>query len=153
MQKLKTLALLLLIAVFPALATVTLPVEVIGPNGYYVSEVANIPSGSVLTGAYLWLKIHGLRFDNQAYVKVNSSSWIPINSTYANLTGNGAIYGGIGGGFSTLTMYVPLASGTVTTGNNTFSFYFSGTDGRVSGFRVLSFNAINSSGTSLIPNS
>jgi hypothetical protein len=39
----------------------------------------------------------------------------------------------------------------LTTGTNTVSFRFNGTDGRVSGFRVLSFNLLDANGNSLLP--
>jgi hypothetical protein len=132
--------------------TVTLPLEVIGPNGTTVSATVNIPSGSNLTGQMsLWMQIHGLRSQTQASVQVNNSGWQPINSSTVTLLGNANAYGGIGGGFSTLTMTMNFPAGAFQTGNNTVSFMFNQTDGRVSGFRVLAFNIQAANGSQLIP--
>jgi hypothetical protein len=65
--------------------------------------------------------------------------------------GNANAYGGIGGGFSTLSMTMSLPPGTIHTGTNSISFRFNQTDGRVSGFRVLDFNILAADGTQLIP--
>jgi len=133
--------------------TVTLPLEVIGPNGTTVSASVIVPSGSNLTGPVtLWMAIHGLRFDGQASVQVNNSGWLPISNGTVTILGNGAAYGGIGGGFSTLCMTMSLPAGTVQAGANTVTFLFNQTDGRVSGFRVLAFN-FSAGGVRLVPSS
>jgi hypothetical protein len=132
-------------------STITMPLEVIGPNGTTVSASVNIPSGANLSGPnVLWMKIHGLRSETQASVQVNNSAWIPINSGTVTLLGNASAYGGIGGGFATLTMNMTLPAGAIQAGANTFSFRFNQTDGRVSGFRVLAFN-VQAGGSSLLP--
>jgi hypothetical protein len=97
------------------------------------------------------MQIHGLRYQTQASVQVNNSAWIPINSSTVTLLGNANAYGGIGGGFSTLTMTMNVPSGAIQTGANTVTFMFNQTDGRVSGFRVLAFNIQAADGTQLIP--
>ena len=136
----------------PPPTTITLPLEVIGANGTTVSATASIPSGSNLSGQLtLWMQIHGLRFETQGSVQVNNSAWMPISTSTVTLLGNANGYGGIGGGFSTLTMTMNLAAGAIHTGSNTFTFRFNQTDGRVSGFRVLAFNVQSANGTSLIP--
>jgi hypothetical protein len=135
----------------PPPATITLPLEVIGPNGTTVSATVNLPSGTNLSGTVLWMQIHGLRYETQASVQVNNSGWMPINSNTVTLLGNAAAYGGIGGGFSTLQMNMNLPGGTLHAGNNTITFIFNQTDGRVSGFRVLAFNFQASNGANLIP--
>jgi hypothetical protein len=137
---------------FVAVASITLPMEVIGPNGTTVSQSITVPSSANLSGQMtLWMEIHGLRSQTQASAKVNSSAWIPINSSNVTLLGNANAYGGIGGGFSTLRMMMNLPAGTIIAGANTVSFRFNQTDGRVSGFRVLAFNVLNAAGTALIP--
>ena len=136
----------------PPPSTITLPLEVIGPNGTTVTATVNIPNGSNLTGQMsLWMQIHGLRSQTQASVQVNNSAWIPINSSSVTLLGNANAYGGIGGGFSTLTMTMNIPAGAIQTGANTINFMFNQTDGRVSGFRVLAFNVQAADGTQLIP--
>lgn len=132
-------------------ATVTLPLEVIGPNGTTLSASVNIPAGSNLSGAVLWMQIHGLRYETQASVQVNNSAWMPISDSTVTLLGNAKGYGGIGGGFSTLSMTMNLPAGALQTGSNTINFRFNQTDGRVSGFRVLAFNVEAADGTMLIP--
>ena len=96
-----------------------------------------IPAGTSLSGQMqLWMQIHGLRYETQASVNVNNSGWLPINTASVTLLGQANAYGGIGGGFHTLTMTMNLPAGAVVSGSNTVSFRFNGTDGRVSGFRV-----------------
>jgi hypothetical protein len=135
----------------PPPTTITLPLEVIGPNGTTVSTSFNIPSGTNLSGLNLWMKIHGLRSETQASVQLNSGGWQPINESNVTLLGLASAYGGIGGGFHTLEMTMPATA--LTTGANTLSFRFNQTDGRVSAFRVLEFNIQDANGNSLIPSS
>jgi len=133
-------------------SAITLPIEVLGPNGITVSESISIPNGANVSGPLsLWMQIHGLRSETQASVQVNNSGWQPINSSTVTLLGNAGAYGGIGGGFSTLTMTMNLPAGAIQAGANTISFQFNQTDGRVSGFRVLAFNIQTAAGTNLIP--
>jgi hypothetical protein len=129
-----------------------LPVEVIGLDGTIKTVSFGIPAGTNLSGALtLSMRIHGLRYQTQASVQVNNAAWTPINSSSVTLLGNANAYGGIGGGFHTLAMTMALPAGALTAGTNTLSFRFNGTDGRVSGFRVLAFNISDSSGNALLP--
>ena len=62
-----------------------------------------------------------------------------ISTASVTLLGLANAYGGIGGGFHTLQMTMNLPAGAVTTGTNTISFRFNGTDGvdeRIPGFGV-----------------
>ncbi len=136
----------------PPLPPVQLPIEMIGPDGMTSTISFNIPQGSNLSGPIkLLMKIHGLRSQTQASVQINSSGWIPINNSTITVLGNGAAYGGIGGGFSTLQMTIPVPLTSINIGANMLSFRFNGTDGRVSGFRVLSFNFLAGDGSALMP--
>jgi hypothetical protein len=138
----------------PSPTTITLPLEVIGPNGMTVAASFTVGSGANLGGSTtLTMQIHGLRFDGQASVQVNGSSWMTIANSTVNFPDLGGSYGGIGGGFHTLKMTMPLAANLLTTGTNTITFKFNGTDGNVSGFRVLGFNVLDGSGNQLIPSS
>ncbi len=132
-------------------SSIQLPVEVVGPNGFTTAVSFNIPSNSNLTGANLWMQIHGLRFQQQASVKVNQGPWVQISSPTVTLLGNANAFGGIGGGFHTLSMTMPVPAGLLTTGTNQISFRFDQTDGRVSGFRVLAFNIQDTAGNKLLP--
>jgi hypothetical protein len=130
---------------------VSLPVEVMGADGTTVGVTVAVPDGANLTGqSTLWMQIHGLKYETEASVQVNSSEWLPINTANVTLEGNAAAFGGIGGGFSTLQVSMNLPAGTIGTGINTITFRFNGTDTVVSGFRVLAFN-LRSDGTNLLP--
>jgi len=81
---------------------------------------------------------------------VNKSGWLPISTGNVTLLGNGAAFGGIGGGFHTLQLTLNLPAGGVTTGTNTITFRFNGSNGVVSAYRVLAFN-VQSAGSNLLP--
>ena len=135
-------------------APITLPLEVMGTAGTTVSASFSIPSGSAVSSPLqLWLQIHGLKYETEASVKVNNSAWTPINSSTVTLMGAAPAFGGIGGGFSTLQMTMSLPAGSVTTGTNTISFEFNGTNNIVSGYRVLAFNIQPVGGGAMIPSS
>jgi hypothetical protein len=136
----------------PAPAVVVLPVEVMGATPTTVPVTFTIPSGSNLTGQLqLWLQIHGLEYQSQASVQVNGGPWLPINDTTATYLGQANTFGGLGGGFSTLTLTMNLPAGSIQQGQNTLTFRFNGTDGNSSGFRVLNLNVLASNGSQLIP--
>lgn len=118
--------------------TITLPVEVFGPAGSTAGASFDLPSAP--TAAQLYLQVHGLRYDSEASVQINSSVWLPLSTGNVALLGNAAAFGGIGGGYSTIEMLVALPPGTLLAGTNTISFRFNGTDGVSSGYRVLAFN-------------
>ena len=137
----------------PASTTVTLPLEVMGPGGTTGSASFTVPSGANLNGQLtLWMQIHGLKYDAEASVQVNKSGWLPLSTGNVTLLGLAAAYGGIGGGFHTLQLTLNLPAGSVVAGTNTITFRFNGTDGVVSGYRVLAFN-IQSAGANLLPSS
>jgi hypothetical protein len=133
--------------------TITVPLEVIGTIGTTATVSFNIPSGTNLSGLSLAMTIHGLRSQTQASLQLNNSGWQPISENNVTLLGQASSFGGIGGGFHTLQMTMPLSTGAIQTGTNTLTFRFNQTDGRVSGFRVLALNVQNSAGTSLISSS
>ncbi len=134
--------------------TIVLPVEVFGVSSASVPVSFSISPGANLSGQLqLWLQIHGLEYQSQASVQINSGAWIPINDTTVTYLGNGGTYGGIGGGFSTLKMTLNLPAGSVNQGTNTLTFRFNQSNGISSGFRVLNFNILAADGTQLIPQS
>jgi len=137
-----------------AQSNIQLPVEVIGLDGATKSISFSTPAGANLSGTMqLSLQIHGLQYETQASVQVNSSAWLPINTSTVTILGLAKTYGGIGGGYHTLPMTMNLPAGAITAGTNTLTFKFNGTDGRVSGYRVLAVNVNDSSGNALIPSS
>jgi hypothetical protein len=134
-------------------STITLPVEVVGAAGTTSTASFTIPAGANLGGQLqLWMQIHNLKYETEASVQVNNSAWLAISTSTVTLLGNAAAFGGIGGGFHTLEMTLNLPAGVVTTGTNSITFRFNGTDNVTSGYRVLGFN-IQSGGSNLIPSS
>lgn len=130
--------------------TITLPIEVVGPDGTSAAIGFGIPATASLSGPLtLSLQVHNLKYETMMSVRVNQGAWTPVSTANVTLDAQAAAYGGIGGGFSTITLTMPLP-GTVTPGTNQIAFRFNGTDGRSSGFRVLAFNVANSAGN-LIP--
>ena len=135
-----------------AAAPIVMPIEVMGTSATTRTVQVSVPATPSGSGPiHLWLSIHGLEYQTQASVKVNNSSWIALKDGNAELHGPGKNYGGIGGGYSALSIVVYLPAGTVQTGNNTVSFQFNGTDGNSSGFRVLAFNLQLANGTNILP--
>src|ERR1700678_637513 len=60
---------------------ITLPVEVMGANGTTATVSVTGPSGTSLPGQLtLWMQIHGLKYDTEASVQVNSSAWLMIST-------------------------------------------------------------------------
>ena len=88
------------------------------------------------------MQIHGLAYRDMVSVQVNSSDWLPLNNDTVAVAEPGKSYGGIGGGFSTLKMTLPLPSHAIVEGANTLRFRFNHSNGVVSGFRVLAFNLL-----------
>lgn len=130
--------------------SIQLPIEVIGLDGTTRGVEFYAPSSG--NGATLLsLQIHGLKYETQASVQINGSTWIPINTSTVTLLGLAKAYGGIGGGFHTLKLTLPLPAGSIVAGVNTLTFKFNGTDGVNSGFRVLALNVLDANGNALIP--
>ena len=133
-------------------SAIVLPIEVLGADGTAATVRFNIPDTPNLKKRQkLWMEIHALRYETEASLQLNGGPWIPINNTTASVLGLGASFGGIGGEFATLKMTMNLRVDDVQPGMNTLTFRFNGTDGIRSGFRVLNFNIVDSSGERLIP--
>jgi hypothetical protein len=128
-----------------------LPIEVLGANGTTVSRTVALQAGQAESVRSLWLQIHGLRYAEQASVQVNTSAWIPLNNDTVTIAEPGRSFGGIGGGFATLVMALPLPNGTVLAGANTIRFRFNQTDGFVSAYRVLGWNFLTIDGSRILP--
>jgi hypothetical protein len=127
-------------------APVVLPLEVLGATGDTVTVTVSAPTGA--TAKKLYLQVNNLSYDNKGSVSINGGAWVALTNASVTIQGSGAYYGGIGGGFDTLKMTVPI-KGAIN-GNNTISFRFNNTDGISSGFRVLAFNLQNAAGSNLI---
>lgn len=128
-----------------------LPIEVLSADGATVSRVIDLQSGDAESVRSLWLRIHGVRYADQASVQVNTSRWIPLNNDTAAIAEPGRSFGGIGGAFATLSLTLPLPSGTVLSGANIIRFRFNRTDGFTSAYRVLAWNFLTTDGKKIIP--
>jgi len=129
---------------------ITLPIEILGASGTTATRTVALEPGQAESVQSLSLQIHGLRYADQASVRVNSSAWIPLNNNTVTVAEPGKSFGGIGGGFSTLILTIPIPSGTLVSGANTISFRFNQTDGFTSAYRVLAFNFLTSQGKKVI---
>lgn len=127
-------------------AAAVLPLEVLGVDGSVVTVSVSAPNGSAATR--LWLQANNLSYDAKGSVKVNNGPWVDLTNANVAIEGGGRYYGGIGGGFDTLKMSVPV-SGAVN-GANLVSFRFNKTDGITSGYRVLAFNLLDASGNQMV---
>jgi hypothetical protein len=130
---------------------VLLPIEVFDANSTTVSRIVALHAGQAGLVRSLWLQIHGLRYADQASVQVNDSAWTPLSNDTVTVAEPGRSFGGIGGGFATLVMILPLPAGTVADGTNTIRFRFNRTDGFVSAYRVLALNFLTRDGQRLLP--
>jgi hypothetical protein len=128
-----------------------LPVEVLGAAGETVSRSIALLPAQAESVQSLWLQMHGLRYADQGSVQVNTGDWIPLNNNTVAIAEPGRSFGGIGGGFSTLVMTLPLPRGTLIGGANTIRFRFNQTDGFTSAYRVLAWNFLTADGKKLIP--
>jgi hypothetical protein len=134
-------------------SSVALPVEVHGNPGTMVSREFSLDASRALAAQRLYLQIHDLDFENEASVQINNGPWIALTNTTYQLQNLDKIYGGIGGGFSTVRGVVALQSGWLAAGLNTIRFRFNQTDGFTNGFRILAFNLRDAVNADLLPES
>jgi hypothetical protein len=130
---------------------VLLPIEVLGASGTTASRTVALQDEQADSVRSLWLQIHRLRYADEGSVQINTSAWIPLNNNTVTIAGPGRSFGGIGGGFATLVITLPLPTGTVVGGTNTIRFRFNQTDGVASGYRVLALNFLTAEGRRIIP--
>lgn len=135
----------------PADSRITLPLEVLGEGGTTVAATFSLDAAQSRSAQSLWLQIHGLRYADEAALRINSGDWLPLRNDTVSVAEPGKSFGGIGGGFSTLKITVALPQDALAEGPNTLRFRFNHTDGFVSGFRVLAFDLLDSSGAKLLP--
>ena len=138
-------------AVGPPSGSILLPIEVLGADGTTASRTVAVGAAQSESVRCLWLQVHGLRYPEQASVQVNASPWTPLTNDTVIVAAPGRAYGGIGGGFATLMLTLPLLSGTVVAGDNTVRFRFNRSDGLASGYRVLAWNFLTAEGSKVIP--
>jgi cytochrome c553 len=127
-----------------------LPIEVFGANGTVTTASFPLTSTQVTNARTLFLQIHGLDFETEASVQINNGPWTALNSLNYQLFEVDRLYGGIGGGYSTLRGRVTISSSWLVAGTNTIRFRFNQTDGFTHGFRVLDFNLQDAAGSNLL---
>jgi hypothetical protein len=130
---------------------VTLPVEVVGEDGTISSVTVDIPPGRSREVSSLWMQIHNLAYDDMVSVQLNKSAWFPLSNKTVSVAEPAKSYGGIGGGFATLSMTLALPADTVVDGANTIRFRLNHSDGLASGFRVVAFNLLTRDAGRLLP--
>lgn len=140
-------------------AAVQLPIRIFTPDATAVTSTAtvNIP-GSANAPASLYLQIHNVRNGGMVSVAVNGSDYHDIHNHTVTFKEQDFRFGGIGGIHSTLNMFIPIsASGTIKPsdvnigGSNNIHIRLNGTDGNVSGIRVLKLNFRDSGSADIVP--
>lgn len=130
---------------------VMLPIEIAGEAGTVARVIAYVPPGFGRQARSLFMQIHGLSFAGMLSVRINRGRWQELNNETVTVAEPGRSYGGIGGGFATLKMTLPLPAGGVDDDANTIQFRFNRTNGIVSGFRILAFNFLAADGRLILP--
>jgi hypothetical protein len=131
-------------------ARVLMPIEVLGEDGTTVSRILDLSLDQSKSVRSMWLRVHGVRYDDQASMQVNGSGWIPLRNDTAAIADPGKQFGGIGGGFSTLELTVHVPPGTLVSGRNTVQFRFNRSDGFASGYRILALNFLAEDGSRVL---
>jgi len=141
------------------ISPVTLPIEVLGPDGYTASVTVDVPSlGEV---SELYLRIHSPVYRDvsvnpgrgpKASVRLNDGAWLGISNQTVDVFEHEAEYGGLNGSYHTVRMTIPISAlGTPQAGSNTLSFRFNGTDGHTLGYRVIELNLLRAGGSEILP--
>ena len=131
----------------PPAGAIEMPLEVMSASGEQaVSVKVSAPHGA--SAHRLTMTVNNLSYAAKASIRVNGGAWIDLTNDTATVLGNAKVYGGIGGGYDTISLNVPI-KGAVN-GDNIIGFRFNGTDGVSSGYRVLSFNLFDAKGKKLI---
>ncbi|NOK57948.1 MAG: hypothetical protein GFH27_549287n252 [Chloroflexi bacterium AL-W] len=138
-----------------AATPVTLPIEVVSPDGGAHEKSVAIDMPNSASATQLWIQAHGLTYQEKASVKINNGDWIALRNDTSGLAvaAPARYFGGIGGGHQTIKLTLDLPEGTVQSGTNTIAFRFNQTDGRASAFRILQFNFLDANGNKLVPDS
>ena len=132
-------------------APVFLPVEVLGEEGATVDRTLYVTGEKSKSVRFLWLQVHGVRYPTQASVQINRSSWISLRNNTVDVAEPGKSFGGIGGGFATLELRLPIPAGILVAGANVIRFRFNQSDGLASGYRILALNFLTAGGSKIIP--
>jgi hypothetical protein len=154
-------------------ATVTVPIEVLGP-GLPASPTVrtvtlDLPAAQAGATTTLWFTCHRCGFYGapeyeavnapppkvKASVRVlgaagtESTAWVDIDDAHVTLDPAERLHGGINGGLYTAHISLALDAATrgrLAAGTNRVQFRFNGTDGETDGFRVLDLQFRNEAG-------
>ena len=132
-------------------ARVLLPVEVLGEEGTVIDRSLYVPHEKSESVRFLWLRVHGLRYAAQASVQINGGSWILLRNETVDVAEPAKSFGGIGGGFATLELSLPISTSIVNAGVNIVRFRFNHSDGLASGYRILALNFLTADGSKILP--
>jgi hypothetical protein len=130
---------------------VILPVEIVGNDGTTVSRGIELSDEERASARALWLRVHGVRYPEQASIEINGGPWIPLRNDTVTVAEPGKRFGGVGGAFATLELTLPLQSSALVSGTNTVRFRFNESDGLASGYRVLALNFLRREGARILP--
>lgn len=128
-----------------------LPIEVLGADGTIARQSFNLTTDQAASARLLWLQTNGVAYRGQASLEINNSPWMAIENDTAAIAEPGKSYGGIGGGFSTLEMKLPMPDGALRAGANMIRFRFNRSDGLSSGYRVLALNFLTADERKILP--
>ena len=148
---LRRVSILLLMVCGAAQARVVLPIEVVGADGSAGEATFEVSADRAGQVRSLFLQIHGIAYADMISVQINGAPWISLSNNTVAVAEPGKSYGGIGGGFGTLKMTMPVPANAIVAGENSLRFRFNRSDGLTSGFRVLAFNLITNDGARVLP--
>jgi hypothetical protein len=139
---------------------VTLPVEVLGPDGYIERVEFDLPTATGIDRLYMQCHRCGWRDGTvasgkargaKASVRLNGGAWVNIEDANISMQEPEKSFGGLSGGFHTTRFTVPITGARA--GMNALEFRFNKTDGFTSGYRVLAFNLRGGNNANAIPTS
>lgn len=127
---------------------ILLPIEVLGADGTTKTCTFNLPRS--VDNGQLRMEVNALDYDGKGSVKLNDGPWTALSNSTVDVDEPGKSYGGIGGGYATLWIDVPV-NASLPAGANQVAFRFNKTDGVSSGYRILRFNIVDANGHDVVP--
>jgi hypothetical protein len=142
----------------PAPLTVTVPIEVLGPQGYVETVEFDVADATGVERLTLQCHRCGWRDGTVASgrargakgsVRLNEGAWVDLDDATVTMQEPEKSFGGLSGGFYTTRFSVPIDA--AVTGKNKLEFRFNRDDGVTNGYRVLAFNLRTASGRDVLP--
>jgi len=121
-----------------AQASTLFPLEIMGVGPSYGKTITiNVSSNLVSQIKGIKLRTNNLASEAQGKIQIGANtSFIDLTNTSAKVLGNGKVYGGIGGAFSTVEMIVPVPAGRVVAGDNQIAFQQNQINNNTQGKRI-----------------